>query len=147
MASIKSVLRNWPWASIPNNRKLETALTRLRLGHCGLNAHLYRFVLHHTPFCECGVPETVLHCFVDCERYRRPRLNLRAILGRHKLIFNLGNLLGGRWSCMRRWCATEYSGWGNSISHSGGKAGTDLRMTIDGNCLSVFYTYQVHILL
>ena len=95
MASIKQAVESLPWAYIPNNRILETVMARLRIGHCGLNAHLYKFGLHHTPFCECGLPETISHCLIDCEMYRQPRLRLRNLLGQHRLSFVLKNLLGG----------------------------------------------------
>ncbi|CAL4119345.1 unnamed protein product, partial [Meganyctiphanes norvegica] len=40
---IKPTIADWPWAQIKKSRKLETILTRLRLGHVGLNQYLERF--------------------------------------------------------------------------------------------------------
>ena len=66
---IKPKIQSWPWASV-RNRRVETTLIRLRLGHAGLNNHLHRFGMSETPLClTCRVPETTKHFLSDCRKY------------------------------------------------------------------------------
>lgn len=67
------------------NKKIVTALNRLRLGHAGVNKHLFRFNLADSPDCEyCGVEEDIEHLLMDCEQYEQERgamlLNIYKIL-------------------------------------------------------------------
>ena len=50
---VKNKLEYWPWTS-HKNRLVESALARLRIGHVGLNQHLFRFKLSPTEHCLCG---------------------------------------------------------------------------------------------
>jgi ribonuclease HI len=95
LALIKQTIKEWPWASIPANRKLETAMTRLRIGHSGLNAHMYRMGMTHTPLCDCGVPETVEHVLKTCPNYDQQRQALTAAVQQIQQPMTLQTLLGG----------------------------------------------------
>lgn len=58
-------------------RKMDTALTRLRIGHTRLNHTLYKIKIKDDPDCEyplcCGLVEDVHHVMIDCRRYERER--------------------------------------------------------------------------
>lgn len=92
---VKSKVKFWPWSSIPKNRKIESLIARLRIGHCGLNAHLYRFGQHLTPLCTCGVPETVAHFLVDCPEHHQHRQSLVQFLRQNNLQYDMKTVLGG----------------------------------------------------
>ena len=64
LKNIKDNTDYWPWTSIPDKRKMETVLARLRIGHCGLRAHMYRFGMTVLPLCECGLYETIEHYLI-----------------------------------------------------------------------------------
>ncbi|KAL7635514.1 UNVERIFIED_CONTAM: hypothetical protein RMT77_014583 [Armadillidium vulgare] len=53
------------------NRRLETAMFRLRVGHTGLKAHLHKLKLAQSPSCpHCAFPtETVEHFLIHCPQY------------------------------------------------------------------------------
>jgi ribonuclease HI len=93
--NIKKDTTAWPWASFPRNRPLETALARLRIGHSGLRGHLFRFGLHWSPLCDCGLPETVEHYFLDCANYFNQRTQLKRKLRSLGVEYSLQSLLGG----------------------------------------------------
>ncbi len=49
-------------------------ITRLRIGHTGLNQILHRIDKHPTGLCtHCNKPETVKHVLIDCSRYDEER--------------------------------------------------------------------------
>ena len=57
--------------------------TRLRLGHSGLNGHLYRIGLRDTPSCTCGyIEESVIHYLLFCPNYVEERAKLFTLLQR-----------------------------------------------------------------
>ena len=63
-----------------NDRKLETAINRFRLGHVGVNKHLHRFNLAETPLCTtCQSEDSIEHFLMYCEDYidQRGRLLVR----------------------------------------------------------------------
>ena len=51
------------------NGREETMLTRMRIGHTGLNTTLFLIGKSGTDGCECGKTETVEHVLMECERY------------------------------------------------------------------------------
>ena len=52
------------------NRKEETVITRLRIGHTNLNSTLYIIGKHLTGLCErCQELETIEHVLISCRRY------------------------------------------------------------------------------
>ena len=73
IGTIKRKLEHWPWASC-KNRRIETAMARLRIGHSKLKESLFRFNQADDPNCdECGVPETPAHILEECQRFNSER--------------------------------------------------------------------------
>ena len=70
-----------PWVR-KQSRVLDVALTRLRLGHTKLTAHLHRLRLSPDPYCPwCRtVPETIEHFLLQCPRFHSQRVLLRSQL-------------------------------------------------------------------
>ena len=91
---IKSKPELWPWA-FNKNRKLETSMARLRVGHAGLNCHLKRFNLKSEDSCDCGEVETISHYFLHCPLHRTQRNRLKDSLAQLDVDFNVKNILGG----------------------------------------------------
>ena len=96
LGDIKSKIKNWPWVK-NKNRRIETALARLSLGHVGLNKHLNRFNQADSPLCQrCNTDETTEHFLRQCTNYGPAR---RKML-RNLQLLNIDNpsiavLLGG----------------------------------------------------
>lgn len=65
------------------NRREETVISQLRIGHTGLNSTLFLMGNHQTGKCECGEDETVEHVALHCMKYQ---------VQRYKLIRNLSNM-------------------------------------------------------
>ena len=79
---------------VGRNRKEETTLTRLRIGHTGLNETLYRISKHADGRCyHCGETESVQHVLMECESYEEERKILRTKMEKDKDSFHLRNLL------------------------------------------------------
>ena len=93
---IKSRFEHWPWAS-SQNRKLETALARLRIGHSRLKGSLARFNTALNPNClVCRVEESPEHILEACRSFECERLILHQTLHRLRVrIPNTKTLLGG----------------------------------------------------
>jgi len=54
---------------VESSRQNQTLITRLRLGACGLNSHLFKIGCHLTGLCmDCNVPETVEHYIINCPK-------------------------------------------------------------------------------
>ena len=96
IGSIKEKIETWPWAN-HKNRKVATALTRLRIGHSRLKAHLHKFHLNDDPNCStCATPEDTVHILEECSKSRAQRVSM------HQTLLKLGitapntkTLLGG----------------------------------------------------
>ncbi|KAI2663026.1 Gag-Pol polyprotein [Labeo rohita] len=59
------------------SRKDDCVLSRLRLGHTGLNSTLNIIGKHPTGLCDwCGIRETVEHVLIQCNRYTEDRRKL-----------------------------------------------------------------------
>ncbi|XP_050975638.1 uridine 5'-monophosphate synthase isoform X1 [Labeo rohita] len=59
------------------NRREENIITRLRIGHTGLNSTLYRIGKHPTGECRhCNQQETVEHVLLQCTKYSNERYRL-----------------------------------------------------------------------
>ena len=100
----ETTTRECPWNYYPMDRRRETALCRLRIGHTRLT-HGFLMSQDPPPFCEdCLVPLTVRHLLVECPslgetrfrffsdcRDRQGNYLLREILGES---FNEMNLFG-----------------------------------------------------
>ena len=94
---IKNTVNIWPWTYIPD-RKLETALGRLRTHHVGLGQHLFRFEMADSPLCSCGEIESVSHYLLSCPNHtvqRRRMAQTLCDLGVN-CPFDVKLLLGGR---------------------------------------------------
>ncbi|KAF2354492.1 Ribonuclease H domain, partial [Trinorchestia longiramus] len=76
-------------------RWVDCAISRLRLGHVGVAAHLHRFQLLESPLCRCGQVDTVEHFLLNCGNYSAQRHPLKRLLQCLGLQLNLKNVLGG----------------------------------------------------
>lgn len=77
------------------SRREEAMLTRLRIGHSGLNRSLFRIGKHQTGGCDyCGQPETVEHVLIECNNYMEERSCLTSVLYKEGKALTLVNLLG-----------------------------------------------------
>lgn len=93
LSNLQDVIRDNSWIKL-KSRKLETSVTRMRLGHVGLNKHLHRFEMHDSPLCEhCLIPETIEHFILYCPEHRIPRRNLQQTYSDHAWSLNLKNVL------------------------------------------------------
>ena len=73
IGSIKRTIKHWDWA-LHKHRATETTITRLRIGHCGLRAHLHRFNPSDTQNCNtCNQPETIDHFLFHCQNHSNER--------------------------------------------------------------------------
>ena len=75
-------------------RKLNSAIIRLRIGHYGLSQHLHRLKLEDSPSCECGQVEDIKHVLMFCPKYYSARVILKQALSNLKIPFHLDRLLG-----------------------------------------------------
>ena len=91
---VKDKIEHWPIASIPDDRRSETVMARMRIGHAGLRAYLFRFGLHTSPYCECGEAENVQHVLIDCPVWSSQRREIFATEIRNGQL-NMRTLLGG----------------------------------------------------
>ena len=93
---IKSSLAEWPWAH-HKIRAVETAFSRLRIGHVSLKEHLFRFNLSPDPYCQCGEVESITHFLFHCSLQDEIRDELkREILQiNQNITFDIKTLLGG----------------------------------------------------
>ena len=96
IGEIKPTLGFWPWAHY-KCRAIETAVTRLRIGHIELNAHLHRIGQTESPLCpQCRTPETISHYLLYCRRFAHCRNKLfSTIISLGILTINKKILLGG----------------------------------------------------
>jgi len=79
------------WQS--RNPKEGKIITRLRIGHAGLNFTLQRIGKHPTGLCNhCNTQETVKHILLECKRYEEERRELEKQVGEQNM--TIGNLLG-----------------------------------------------------
>ena len=76
------------------NRREETVLTRMRIGHTGLNKTLFLIGKSGTDGCECGKTESVEHVLMECERYTEERTRLADQLQRAGRVWSLGGIMG-----------------------------------------------------
>ena len=92
-------------------RKMDSLIFRLRIGHVGVNKHLHRIKKSDTERCSfCGDVETVEHFLLDCDEYydqreklfvdiatiiRRPptRLTLKLVLGGESFPLQINKLI------------------------------------------------------
>ena len=95
LGAIRDNANPQPWARSPS-RILDTTLTRLRIGHTGLNHHLNRIGIILTPNCDwCGEEETIQHAIFQCVRHHSARQDLLSNLRKINVTPTIKNLLGG----------------------------------------------------
>ena len=84
-----------PWLS-NNSRIVETVSARIRIGHVGVQNHMYRFEMSQDRFCdECGVHDTIEHFIIRCDKYHDNREELKLTMISLGVPFSLKNLLLG----------------------------------------------------
>ena len=84
-----------PFTSYIKERKINTALTRLRIGHSCLNSHLNRLNIIDSPNCDhCGQNETIKHVVEICPRYYSYRVKLKYSLQKLNIPFETPFVLG-----------------------------------------------------
>ena len=99
LGAIKPVIEKWPWTNT-QSRQIDTAMTKLQLGHVGLNQNLNRFNMTESQLCStCRVPETVPHFLTECTKYSVQKTKLMATLltknithADYKILLGSGNL-------------------------------------------------------
>ena len=103
---IKRHIKPWEWA-LHKDRATETTITRLKIGHCGLKAHLHRFKLSDTPNCNtCNQPESTDHFLLHCQKHTNERETLRRSLQRINITsWDKPTILGGgRYGKITQFC-------------------------------------------
>ena len=90
--NISEEMRWLPWLC-HQNRHTESTLARLRVGHAGTRAHLYRFNMHLDCKCECGMQETIEHYLLICGQHSSKRRYLALTLQQLKVPLILKNIL------------------------------------------------------
>ncbi|XP_069180130.1 uncharacterized protein [Procambarus clarkii] len=71
-----------PWTR-HHSRLLDTAITRLRIGHTCLAAHLYRLRLVDSPYCQwCPTQEDTVEHLLYCPRFHSARVRLQSAVRR-----------------------------------------------------------------
>ncbi len=93
---VKQKFESWNHV-MPNERRSDVALSRLRLGHSRLKGHLFKLRLNENPNCIlCSVEETPEHLLLHCPKYTQERDILRlSLLSFNVSVMDLRNLLGG----------------------------------------------------
>ena len=77
------------------SRQVNCVISRLRIGHVGVNQHLFRFNRADSPLCsECHVMESIQHFLLDCPRYEQARVLFRARVTSLGVPFDVTNTLG-----------------------------------------------------
>ena len=98
IGEIRSRLEHWPWFT-SKNRRTETAMARLRIGHTKLKQSLFRFQLANDPNCiVCGVPETPAHILEECRRFSTERTTMHQALHRAGVRTTSSKTLLGGWT-------------------------------------------------
>ena len=96
LGRIRSDTLPHPWAS-SKNRRVDVVLTRLRIGHTALKAHLFQIGLEPSANCEwCGEEEDIRHLFFNCFRHFSHRIELQTRFDHLQVPYITKNLLTGR---------------------------------------------------
>jgi ribonuclease HI len=89
------------YGSLP--RSVECSVSRIRLGHAGVNAHLARFNLADSSNCPvCNVEGTIRHLILHCTQFINQRRDFRTRLEGLSLPWDLSSALGGGDAPMRK---------------------------------------------
>jgi ribonuclease HI len=95
LRTIRTIVGHWTCSCIPSDRRMETSIARLRIGHSGLRAHAFRMGFVWSPLCDCGVPETVQHFLVDCAIHAQHRQHICECMRNLNSPVTVKNILGG----------------------------------------------------
>ena len=82
-----------PMRRSERNRREEIIISRLRIGHTGLNRSLFLIGKHQTGKCDCGEDETVEHVILNCSKYSIQRNRLIRKLSDMKMKLDIVDLL------------------------------------------------------
>ena len=78
------------------SRLQETVSSRLRIGHVGVNNHLYRFEMSESDRCDyCGQCDTIEHFLTQCVEFGDIRADLHHALRQLEVPFTMTNILLG----------------------------------------------------
>ena len=82
--------------SVFRNRKEDTIVSRIRIGHTRLNYSLFKIGKHDTGKCNyCDQAETIEHVLIKCLKYGKERLVLKRIVRKlGVVVFSMESLLG-----------------------------------------------------
>ncbi|XP_018010394.1 uncharacterized protein LOC108667833 [Hyalella azteca] len=96
LTTIRSNLSPVPWVVAPT-RRAAVVLARLRLGHVGLGAYLFRFGMSPSPMCgNCNVEDTIEHYLLICGLHREARRLLENAVATYGIDpLTVRDLLGG----------------------------------------------------
>lgn len=96
LGNIKDTIERSPWAEV-SNRRAEVAMSRLPIGHAGVNQHMARFNMVESNLCDrCGVIETINHFLLECHKHQTARTEMQSALRKIGIQQdNLKILLGG----------------------------------------------------
>lgn len=93
LSNIQPHIQNNSFISV-TSRKVETSISRLRIGHAGTNAHLFRFNMIDSPMCEaCPSMGTIEHFLLECPAYNYERGLLRKVFDDLGVEMSLRNVL------------------------------------------------------
>ena len=93
MFDLRKTIENTFWLS-HESKRIETIVSRLRIGHVGVKNHLSRFNMSDTEKCaRCDQPETIEHFLIDCTVYSTQRQKFKSELAELKVAFTLRNVL------------------------------------------------------
>uniref|UniRef100_A0A3B5R9A6 Reverse transcriptase domain-containing protein n=1 Tax=Xiphophorus maculatus TaxID=8083 RepID=A0A3B5R9A6_XIPMA len=83
-------------------RKEEVVMSRLRIGHSGLNSSLFKIGKHENGACNyCNQVETVEHVLLECDKYSEERQILKSLLSRKNIGLSMISLLDNKSSYVR----------------------------------------------
>ena len=92
---IYSDIKSRPWQQ-HKNRTIECAAARLRIGHAGVNKHLFRFNMKEHEICDhCEEEETIQHFLLSCPKYNNTRETLKNRMQFLNVPLSVKNILGG----------------------------------------------------
>ena len=90
----KRQISYWSWTE-HRDRRVETGLARIRMGHAGVNSHMHRFNMSDTDMCDCGEVETIEHYLFQCPKFTIERSYMYLNLTELNVEMTIKNILGG----------------------------------------------------
>lgn len=91
MSGLLEEIKNNSWMKL-KSRRVACSITRLRIGHAGVNNHSHRFNLSDTPLCQnCQELETIDHFILRCPVFQQQREVLKDLHSQFSNEFTLAN--------------------------------------------------------